>query len=326
MNRIDVLPFGADLASVPVAPPWIASERAAVTPAEIDSLQALIERRLNALCPEGAGVPQPLGPAMRYSLLAPGKRLRPLLTVLAAVQCGSDAQSAINVACATEMVHVASLILDDLPCMDDAALRRGQPTNHVAFGEDTAILSAVSLLALAFRTIAEEEHVSREARVALVAALSGAIGPGGLVGGQMSDLRRRAPDAGVAELRELNFRKTAALFCACGEAGVVLGGGTEADRRRACRFAEHVGLAFQILDDLKDAILSPLQIGKDVRKDQAKPTVVSALGRKRAASELKAHLHRARKDATRIGRRSDPLLAFLDRCFPPALLEEVSAA
>jgi geranylgeranyl diphosphate synthase type II len=291
----------------------------------IDALQTLIDRRLNALCPEAAGLPHPLGPSMRYSLLAPGKRLRPLLTMLTAMQCGSDAGLALNAACAAEMVHVASLIFDDLPCMDDATLRRGQPTNHLAFGEDTAILSAVSLLALAFRTITEDDNIPRDARVTLVSALSRAIGPGGLVAGQVSDLRDFASDAGIVEIRERNFRKTAALFCACGEAGVIVGGGTDEDRAQACCFAENIGMAFQILDDLKDAILSSLQIGKDVRQDKTKRTVVSALGRTHARAELHHHLDRARLAAGKIGVRHDPLLAFLQRCFPQSMLDEIAA-
>lgn len=295
-------------------------------PADLDTLHGLIDRRLTLLCPEAAGLPHPLGPSIRYSLLAPGKRLRPLLTVLTAMQCGSEAPLALNVACAAEMVHVASLIFDDLPCMDDAALRRGQPTNHLAFGEDTAILSAVSLLALAFRTISEDDHIPRDTRITLVSTLSRAIGPGGLAAGQISDLNDRASDSGIAQIRERNFRKTAALFCACGEAGAIVGGGSEEDRSQACSFAENVGLAFQIFDDLKDAILSSLQIGKDVRKDKAKRTVVSALGRSHARAELNAHIDRAREAATQIGTRHDPLLAFVDRCFPQAALADIAAS
>jgi geranylgeranyl diphosphate synthase type II len=286
----------------------------------------LIDRRLNILCPEAAGLPHPLGPSIRYSLLAPGKRLRPLLTMLTAIQCGTDPGLALNTACAAEMVHVASLIFDDLPCMDDAKLRRGQPTNHLAFGEDTAILSAVSLLALAFRTITEDDNIPRDIRVTLVSALSHAIGPGGLVAGQVSDLRDLGLDSSIAEIRERNFKKTAALFCACGEAGIIVGGGTEEDRAQACCFAENIGMAFQILDDLKDAILSSLQIGKDVRQDKTKRTVVSALGRAHARAELSTHIDRARIAAERIGVYHDPLLAFLDHCFPQATLDEVAAS
>lgn len=289
-------------------------------------LRRLVDERLDALSPQASALPQPLGPSIAYSLLAPGKRLRPLMTILAAVQCGAEESAALDIACATEMVHVASLIFDDLPCMDDAALRRGQPTSHIAFGENTAVLSAVSLLAMAFRVIAEESLVRREARLLLVTALSQAIGPGGLVAGQFADLRERAPDASIADIRQVNFRKTAALFCACGEAGVIVGGGSESDRAHARSFAENVGLGFQILDDLKDAVLSAPQIGKDVRKDAAKPTVVSALGRSEAAAELRTHVARARHHARRIGIRSDPLLAFLDSCFPEPLLREMAAA
>lgn len=299
--------------------------RDTVTVASIDALRRTIDERLTALSPQAAALPQPLGPSIAYSLLAPGKRLRPLMTILTAVQCGAAEPAALDIACATEMVHVASLIFDDLPCMDDAALRRGKPTSHIAFGEDTAILSAVSLLAMAFRVVADESRVRREARLMLVTALSQAIGPGGLVAGQFSDLRERAPDCSLADIRQVNFRKTAALFCACGEAGVIVAGGSESDRAHACSFAENVGLAFQILDDLKDAVLSAPQIGKDVRKDAAKPTVVSALGRADAAAELRTHVARARRHARRIGVRSDPLLSFLESCFPEALLGEVAA-
>jgi geranylgeranyl diphosphate synthase type II len=326
MNRREHAPVMLTIAHPPHAhAKFSAGPHEIVTVERIDTMRDAVDRRLATLSPESAALPQPLGSSIAYSLLASGKRLRPLLTILTAVQCGADETLALDIACAAEMVHVASLILDDLPCMDDATLRRGQPTNHLAFGEDTAILSAVSLLALAFRTVAEEDGIERDARILLVSTLSKAIGPGGLVAGQVSDLRQSAPQASISDIRQTNFRKTAALFCACGEAGVIIAGGREQDRANACGFAENVGLAFQILDDLKDAILTSLQVGKDVRKDGAKPTVVSALGRAKAQAELNAHIERARLHAAAIGIRTDPLLAFLESCFPEPLIEQITA-
>ena len=158
-------------------------------PTLVEDLRAAVNGRLDALVPAGSRGPQRVNEAVRYALLAPGKRIRPLLTILAAMDFGAPVSDALDVACATEMVHTASLVLDDLPCMDDARLRRGQPTVHMRFDESTAILAAIALLNQAFATVTRTTRLSAETRLALVERLSAAVGFDGLVTGQENDLQ-----------------------------------------------------------------------------------------------------------------------------------------
>ena len=262
-------------------------------PVLVDDLRARVEHRLDALVPAVADRALRVNDAVRYALLAPGKRIRPLLTLLAAIEFGADAIKALDVACATEMVHAASLILDDLPSMDDARMRRGQPTAHVRFGESTAILAAVALLNQAYGTIAEAAHLSCETRVALVRRLSGAVGFGGLVSGQDSDLNDRAGPSTVARLETLNHQKTSVLFEAALEMGARVAGAAEKRIGILRQVAAHLGLAYQIADDLYDGTPIVARSPKDLNKDCGKPTVVSLLGADRARERVGHHLAEA---------------------------------
>jgi geranylgeranyl diphosphate synthase, type II len=252
-------------------------------------LRRSVDARLNELVPAADLPPATLHRAIRHALLAPGKRLRPMLTLLSAQQFGGDPDDALDPACAIEMVHAASLVLDDLPSMDDALTRRGRPATHVAYGEDTAILASIALLNQAFAVIARAEGLPCEAKVDLVASLSNAIGFDGLVAGQLRDLQPRQ-HADADAVRHVQHQKTGALFVAAVEAGARVAGAPPAHLAAARGFATELGLAFQIQDDLIDVTLSAAAAGKDVGKDEGKSTIVSMLGRERARVRLDEHV------------------------------------
>ena len=214
-----------------------------------------------------AACPARLAAAMRHSVLGGGKRLRPLLCLMAAEACGAEAEAALPAACALELVHTYSLIHDDLPAMDDDDLRRGRPTCHKAFDEATAILAGDALLTLAFEVIAT--HI-RPARAALgcVQALAEAAGAAGMVGGQMADLQAEGRSDGTAlELEAIHRRKTGALLRAALRMGAIVAGADARRRVALDNYGKAVGLAFQIVDDLLDVEGDEAKLGKRARKD-----------------------------------------------------------
>jgi geranylgeranyl diphosphate synthase, type II len=249
--------------------------------------RAAIVRRLGELLQPSDSSTTPLYAALRHCVLAPGKRLRPLLTLAAASSLGANWMRALDAACAIELVHSASLALDDLPCMDDSTQRRGQPATHTAFGEHVAILAAVSLLNQAYGILARLADVPAADRLAMVQVLSDSIGPGGLVGGQLCDLGRQATCCGVAELHEINRRKTASLFVAALEIGALVARAPEPRLAAVRRFGAALGGMFQIMDDLIDMCASSGDAGKDVGKDLFAPTVASAIGVAAAREEVR---------------------------------------
>lgn len=215
-------------------------------------LRVQVEDALRELAPEGAAAQHPLRAAMRYALLSPGKRIRPILALLSAEHLGCPLQIAMPGACALEMIHAASLVLDDLPCMDDADTRRGQPSVHARYGEDVAVLAGVALLNEAFRVLSCAPGISDGTRLRMIAVLARTVGLNGLVGGQIKDLHgMRAPSLDL--LDDLHHEKTGVLFIASVEMGA-LAAGAQPDVLDALRaFAQELGLAFQALDDLADA-------------------------------------------------------------------------
>ena len=205
--------------------------------------------------------------AMRYSLLGGGKRLRPILALMAAEACGGDPGSAMPAACALEMVHTYSLIHDDLPSMDDDDLRRGRPTCHKAFDEATAVLAGDGLLTLAFEVVARDVRPA-EAAARCVLALAEGGGPSGMVGGQMADLQAEGRlDANLGELEAIHRRKTGALLRASLKMGAIVAGANDAAIGALDAYGHAVGLAFQIVDDLLDVQGDEAKLGKRVNKD-----------------------------------------------------------
>jgi geranylgeranyl diphosphate synthase type II len=196
--------------------------------------------------------PSPVIEAMRYSVLGPGKRIRPLLTLAVADFLGAQPAGALPVACAIEMIHAASLILDDLPCMDNDRERRDRLSTHAAYGEDLAILAAVSLLMQSQSVLASHQTLTPELRIRLVHLLCETIGPHGLSLGQYIDLSSKAQPASLAAITQIHHLKTGVLFVAAARAGCLMCGASAEQEERVVRFTTNLGLAFQLKDDLAD--------------------------------------------------------------------------
>ena len=249
-----------------------------------------IEARLAELVPVVLAGQQGLEAAMRDSVLAPGKRLRPLISAIVAQDLGGPLDAGWGV----ELVHAASLILDDRPCMDDAAWRRGRPAIHRGHGEDVAVLASIAMLTEAFAVLARIEGLSAERRNACVGVLASAVGSLGLVGGQYQDLRGGRGPRSAQDMSDANGRKTGALFLSAVELGAIVAGATPGQRANLCAFASELGLAFQLLDDLLDLSSDPAAIGKDVGRDVGKSTVVALVGVERTQRLVERHMSAAR--------------------------------
>lgn len=223
--------------------------------------------------------------AMEYSLLAGGKRIRPILTLETCRLCGGETESALPFACAVEMIHTYSLIHDDLPAMDNDDLRRGRPTNHIVYGEATAILAGDALLTAAFGQLTQAK-LPADRIVAAAKCLSHAAGSAGMVGGQALDMAGEGRALNRRELELLQSLKTGALIAAAVELGCIAAGGSDAQRTYVRDYAQALGRAFQIRDDMLDVISSFEELGKPVGSDQAneKSTFVTALGLEGCAS------------------------------------------
>ena len=295
--------------------------------AYMDACRSEVDDALERLLPTPTDAPPAAIAAMRYSLFAGGKRLRPILTLAAAStvdRTGSDSLRTLvhPAACAIEMIHTYSLIHDDLPAMDDDTLRRGRPTAHVVFGDGLAILAGDALLTEAFRVLARWPDTSdaavlhRKLRVAdRIATAAGVIG---MVGGQVIDLDAAGqlspsspvrPDSsfGPEELRAMHERKTGALIRAAAVAGAVMIGGTEPEVQAVDDYAAHLGLGFQIVDDILDVESTADRLGKTVGKDAAagKPTYPAMFGleESRRMAQSSIELAKASLDAASLGGR-----------------------
>jgi geranylgeranyl diphosphate synthase, type II len=252
---------------------WLFDER-------LPSLRDMVEQSIARLLGLSADCPGILVESMRYSVTAGGKRLRPLLVLLACEACGGAVEAALSAAAAIEFVHTYSLIHDDLPAMDDDDLRRGQPTNHIQFGEATAILAGDGLLTLAFEVLARDV-VPPKVAAACCRELASAAGPEGMVGGQQADLEAEKGGVGsLAQLESIHRRKTGRLICAALRMGGRIAGADDATLANLTIYGERIGLAFQIADDLLDLTSTAEKLGKGVRKDAGrnKLTYPSLLG------------------------------------------------
>ena len=257
-------------------------------------VDAALERRV----PLESTNPETIHRAMRYSLFAGGKRIRPLLAI-AAAETVSDAPVGVeSAACALEMIHTYSLIHDDLPALDNDDLRRGRPTSHKVFGEAMAILAGDSLLTLAFEVLAKLDGVSAERRIELVRELAVASGTvGGMIGGQVNDIEGEGKHPTAELLESIHRAKTGALLRASVRMGAIYAGAAAAQLAALTKFGEHIGLAFQIVDDILDVEQSSEELGKTAGKDAAQhkitfPAVYGIVESRRMAEEerLAAHL------------------------------------
>lgn len=238
----------------------------------LSSTLEVIEPELEKIYPEGEGIAKVLYDAERYSLLAGGKRIRPALVIETCRMLGGKLEAALPFACAIEMIHTYSLIHDDLPCMDDDDLRRGKPTNHKVFGEAYATLAGDGLLTDAFAICAMNPHVSGDCAAAAVAILSSAAGSYGMVKGQVIDIYGETNKLSEAELVELHSGKTGALICAAVQLGCLAAGYAPNHERTESltRFAQNIGLVFQIIDDILDVTSNNEELGKSVGSDKEK--------------------------------------------------------
>lgn len=265
---------------------------------------------VNSVLERHRGIPAKLAEAMRYSLLAGGKRLRPALVLESFSGCDGNAarrRSAVAAAAAIEMVHTFSLIHDDLPAMDDDDLRRGRPTCHKVFGEATAILAGDALLALAFEVLADDADC--EIAPLLVSELARASGAAGMVGGQQLDIESENRVLELSQLQQLHRRKTGALLIAACRLGAIAAGAGPLALERVTRFGTHLGLAFQIVDDLLDVTGSAKEVGKRTGKDasRGKNTYPALLGVAESRREARLQLAAALEALVPLGRSAEPL-------------------
>ena len=228
------------------------------------ALRERVEARLKTIIPEDT----PLAEAMRYSLLAGGKRLRPILALEFCRICGGDPDLALDAACGLEMLHTYSLIHDDLPCMDNDDLRRGKPTNHKVFGEWQALLAGDALQAEAFRAILSCTGLPDKARADAAAVLAEAAGISGICGGQYLDLAGEGRTLPEAEIREMYARKTGALFRAACQMGCCAASAPAEKQTAAGAYGSALGLSFQLQDDLLDLDSTEEELGKPIGSDE----------------------------------------------------------
>jgi geranylgeranyl diphosphate synthase type II len=295
LNHADLASRAASLSSTPLADAGFLTR------------EAWIDLRLRKVLPPPGSGPELLTHAVRDACLGQGKRVRPILAMLSAAHFGAREQAAVDFGCALELIHTASLILDDLPCMDDAAMRRGRPTFHRRFGEDTAVLAAVALLNHAQGLIARDRDIPPQTRLSLQTLVSDAVGFQGLVGGQLRDLRESGALRTEEALTSLNHQKTGVLFVAAAVGGAIIAGADKDAQERARLFASRLGLAFQLWDDLQDLTSTLEVMGKDARQDDDRITFVSLWGVERTRRAVDETLAEA---VCALGDRDCPMASY----------------
>ena len=237
------------------------------TQSYLEELRARVDAEIDRLMPPANEFPPSIHQAMRHSVFAGGKRLRPILCLEAGRLFGGNKSSLLRLGCAIEFIHTYSLIHDDLPALDNDDLRRGKPTCHVAFGEATAILAGDALLTLAFETLSVPQAIDKARRLRVIQELAFAIGTNGMIGGQTVDLEASGGEADGPKLEYIHSKKTGALIRAAVRVGGIDAGASDADLERITVYGERVGLAFQIADDLLDVSGSAASLGKTPGKD-----------------------------------------------------------
>lgn len=267
-------------------------------PTYLENRRLLVDRALIRLGEEPEGFPAPLLEAMKYSLLAGGKRLRPILALAVGEAVGGDPDILLPGACALELIHTYSLIHDDLPAMDDDDFRRGRPTSHKAFGEATAILAGDALLTLAFQVLSADALAQRVNPGTLLRAINeiaSAAGAAGMIGGQIVDVQSEGCEVSPATLEYIHTHKTGALIRASVRLGALLGGASGPETEALTRYGEKLGLGFQIVDDILDVIGEQEALGKrtggDVRRKKA--TYPALMGLERAKTLARRQIEEA---------------------------------
>jgi geranylgeranyl diphosphate synthase type II len=277
----------------------------------LEKQRLIVEKALETALPEIEGREARVVEAMRYSLFAGGKRLRPILCLAAAQAVGGKIEAAMPAACALEMIHTYSLIHDDLPAMDDDDLRRGKPTSHVVFGEAIAILAGDALLTEAFVLLSDYRALLAQRALRLIGVIARAASYRGMVGGQVVDMLSQNKPADLDTVQQMHSRKTAALISAAAESGALAGGGTDDQVEALDRYGRGIGLAFQIADDILDIEGSTEVLGKTAGSDVARgkvtyPAAVGLEGSRQAAQTL---VDQALAALERFDNKADPLRA-----------------
>ena len=282
----------------------------------LDARRTVVDGALNRVLPSEERVPINLHRAMRYSVLAPGKRLRPTLVIAGAEAVGGAADDVLDTACALELIHTYSLIHDDLPAMDDDDYRRGRLTNHKVFGDAMAILAGDALLTLAFRLIADNAARLPDPRVIarVVADVADAAGTDGMVGGQVIDIESEGKDVGADTLEYIHRHKTAALIRVSLTAGATRAGGGAEQVAAIRRAWEALGLAFQIVDDILDVEGNLAELGKtagsDVRKKKA--TYPAHHGLEASKQQARMLIAETKRCLEPLGPSAEPIRALAD--------------
>ncbi len=278
------------------------------------SRQKEIERALNRFLPDEKVRPSTIHKAMRYSIFAGGKRLRPILAVAAAESISGKYTNALPSACAVECIHTYSLIHDDLPCMDNDDFRRGKPTNHKVFGDGIAVLAGDGLLTLAFEITAKTVPTSRYPMENLIKELSWAGGSLALIAGQVGDIEGEGKKHSYEDLRWIHERKTGALITSSLRLGAMSANATETELKALTKFGLALGLAFQVIDDILDITQTTEQLGKSAGKDvkAQKSTYPALLGLEGAQKEADRLTRLARASLKPLGKKSQILLAIAD--------------
>ena len=279
------------------------------------SSRALIDSELDRLIPKETEEPTRLHSSIRWSVFAGGKRFRPALVIAVGQTFGAPTEELLRTACAFEMIHTYSLIHDDLPSMDDDDLRRGRPTCHVKFGEAAAILAGDALQALAYQAIAEDEKLSAEIRVRLLAELSRAAGtPAGMVSGQARDLDAESQTVDAVALERIHREKTGALICAAARCGAIIGGANDDELNTVTEYGQNLGLLFQMTDDLLDVTASATAMGKTPGKDaRARKATYPAVHGVDATRRQAERVRQSTRDAVaRINKPAELLISIAD--------------
>lgn len=275
---------------------------------------ARVDAILDRLLPSESTAPTRLHQAMRYSVFGAGKRLRPVLCLAAAEAIGGDTEPALIPAAAVEILHTYTLIHDDLPAMDDDTLRRGRATCHIAFDEATAILAGDALLTLSFEWLTQTRCAPPHSAIDLVRELATASGSTGVIGGQMADIEGETTPLTIEQLVYIHTHKTGDLIRAAVRLGAMTAGATDVQLAALTAYAEHIGLAFQIADDVLNATGTAEQLGKAAGTDAAlgKMTYVAAYGVEGAREKAAALITRAKAALAKLPGNTEPLAALAD--------------
>ncbi len=281
---------------------------------KLREIAELIDARLDAYLAEKDNPQKIIYEAMRYSVFAGGKRLRPVLMLAVCDMCGGDRNEVIPFACAMEMIHTYSLIHDDLPAMDNDDLRRGMATSHIKFGEATAILAGDALLNRAFEVVSEYSGAYPDRAMKAIHTLALSSGTEGMIGGQIVDMESEGRDISLSELEYLHLNKTGAIIRSACAIGAIMSGAQEDKLEAIDEFAKNLGIAFQIQDDILDAVGTEEELGKPIGSDEqeGKNTYVKIVGLKRSKELAAEYSERSKKALGIFGDKAEFLVSLVD--------------